>query len=280
MRGVASTMTGPVERFDCCRDSYQEFSVEYPTRSKEEAVKKPLFGMAVILVIAGSLNAADSRPRTLSVAGTAEVTVQPDICRMDFSIVTQNIRSAIEAYRTNNEASAKVQAAVKSVGIEDKDVQTANFSMSPQYHWSDRAKRRILDGYTVTHTLTVSVRDLEKVSTVLDTAVTSGVTDVQRISFTVEDPKKHTAKVRIEAIKAAQEKAEAIAKEAGVKLLKPISINEVEPRTSQNYYNVPPSAMLITGAVDEEYGSAPERPELAPGETRLTHTVQIIYEIE
>jgi hypothetical protein len=229
--------------------------------------------MAALLLVVTALSAAEKTPRTLTVTGTAEVTVKPDICYMSFSINTENVKKAIEAYRMNNETSDKVRSAVKSAGIEDKDIQTTNYSIAPQYRWDDKTKKRIFEGYTVNHTLSVSVRNLEKVSDILDAAVTSGASEVSGINFTVENPKKYTAGARIDAIKAARAKTEVIAKETGVKLLKPLSIKETEPRRAPYFAQANVEVTYATLGDGEEA-------TLEPGQAKLTHTVTITYEIE
>lgn len=236
-------------------------------------MKRCLYIVAAILLVVTALSAADKTPRTLTVTGTAEVTVKPDICYMSFSINTENVKKAIEAYRLNNETSDKVRSAVKSAGIEDKDIQTTNYSIAPQYRWDDKTKKRIFEGYQVNHTLSVSVRKLEKVSGILDAAVTSGTSEVRGINFTVENPKKYIAEARIAAINAAKDKAEIIANETGVKLLKPLSINETEPSRAPYFAQANVEAMYSTISGGEEE-------PLAPGQTKLTHTVTITYEIE
>ena len=237
-------------------------------------MKKYSYLFVALLLIASTLSAQNKTPHTLTVAGTAEVSVKPDICYMSFTVLTQGVKSAGVAYRTNNDTAAAVQAAVKSAGIEAKDIQTTQFSVAPAYHYDDKARRRIFDGYTVLHTLSVNVRDLDKVSKVLDAAVGSGVTEVSSITFTVENPKKYTADARLEAIKAAQTKAEIIAGATGVKLLKPMYITEDEPGNYANYY------AQANESMDALTRTASGEATLEPGQTKLTHTVHITYEIE
>jgi uncharacterized protein len=236
-------------------------------------MKQYLYILAALLLVVTSLIAAEKTPRTLTVTGTAEVTVKPDICYMNFSINTENVKKAIEAYQMNNEISEKVRSAVKSAGIEDKDIQTTNYSIAPQYRLDDKTKKRIFEGYTVNHTLSVSVRNLDKVSNILDAAVNSGANEVSGINFTIENPKKYTAGIRVDAIKVARAKAEIITKETDVKLLKPISIYEAEPGNWPGYF------AQSNVSVDQIQTAETEVP-LEPGQAKLTHTVTIIYEIE
>lgn len=215
-----------------------------------------------------------SSPRTLQVTGTAEVSVEPDICYMRFVITTEHKTSAKQAYRDNNRTIEAVASAIKSQDVAAKDVQTQNLTISPRYHWDDKHDRQIFEGYSVAHTLYVKLRKIDKASDVLDAAVEAGATQVTDVSFTVENPKKYLAEARIEAIKAAKTKAEAMAEAAGVQLLKPTSISEQEPYGWQRYMaqsNVSLERMVA--------GSAGEA-ALEPGEVKLSHTVTITYEIK
>lgn len=226
---------------------------------------------AVFLALVSSLSAQEQERRTLSVTGTAEIAVSPDICYMSFTVETQN-KSAVEAYTENNVIMNKVNANIKTQGIDAKDMNTSHFSIIPQYHYEDKTNKRIFDGYKVTHTLNVKVRDLSKVSKILDVAVSSGATGVQSIYFTVENPKKYAQEAREEAIQAARAKASQIAKLTGVKLGKPVTISESEPGGYERY---PQTSMRM-----RDGGFAEAEASLEPGEIKLRHTVYITYEIE
>lgn len=231
--------------------------------------------LAVILAAcaATALAAKDEPVRTIAVTGTAEKLTAPDICYLSFGVATFHRKSAGEAYRQNNTVMAAVSAAVKSLGIEAKDIQTANFSIAPQYHYEDEARRRVFDGYRVYHALNVNLRDLKRVSEVLDAAVGAGATEVGQVRFAVENPKQHTADVRLEAVRAAQAKAKSIAEVLGVKLGRPVSVSESEPDNWSRYYAQANVAM-------EASHSAGGAEVLEPGEFRLTRTVHVTFEIE
>ncbi len=236
-------------------------------------MKKIAAVLVVCLVVA--LAAAPEQPRrTLAVTGTAEVSVQPDICYISFGVETFHKKSAREAYRSNAEVMNAVSAAVKATGAESKDIQTSSFSVTPQYHYEDANQHRVFDGYRVYQALDVKVRELDKASAVLDAGMDAGATQVNNVTFAVENPKKYTADARIEAVKAAQDKAQSMADLTGVKLGKPISIIENEPGGWGQYYapqaNVAVDAASVGG---ESVG-------LQPGEFKLTRTVYITYEIE
>jgi uncharacterized protein YggE len=227
------------------------------------------------VILAGLLAAAGfaaETPHTLAVTGTAEVAVAPDICFLSFVVETEHRKSAATAYRENNELMTAVSDAVKALGIEPRDIQTRGFSLSPKYHWDDDRDKQVFDGYQASHTLFVSLRDTDKASSVLDAGVGAGATRVDGVSFTVENPKKYLAEARLEALRAARAKAEAMAGVAGVHLLKPISIVEQEPN-SWYRYAAQANVSLMAGA------GAPSEASLEPGEVKLTTTVHVTFEI-
>jgi len=235
-------------------------------------MKKTAAVLVLSLVVA--LAAAPEKPqRTLTVTGTAEVSVQPDICYVSFGVETLHKKSAREAYRANSELTNGLSAAIKAAGIEPKDIQTSSFLVTPQYHYDKDGQRRVFDGYRVYQSLDVNVRDLEKASAVLDAGMEAGATQVNNVTFAVENPKKYTADARVEAVKAAAAKAQTMADLTGVKLGKPITISESEPGGYNRYY-AQANVALDRASVDED------TPSLQPGQFKLTRTVHITYEIE
>jgi len=228
----------------------------------------------LVLSITIVLAAAPEQPRrTLAVTGTAEVSVQPDICYISFGVETFHKKSAREAYRTNAELMNAVTAAVKATGIAAKDVQTSGFTVTPQFRYGDDTRKRFFEGYRVYHALDVNVRNLERPSAVLDAGMDAGATQVNNVPFAVENPKKYTADARVEAVKAAQAKAQSMADLTGVRLGKPISISESEPGGWGQYYAQANVAL-------DRAASAEETPSLQPGQFKLSRTVHITYEIE
>jgi uncharacterized protein YggE len=238
-------------------------------------MKKILIAAMAILCAINLLKAEEEEPkrRTLVVTGTAELTVAPDICYMSFVVETIG-RKASEAYLENIEIMNAINAAIKAQGVESKDMRTTNFSFTPQYRYTDKDKR-IFEGYRVYNTLNVSVRDLSKVSNVLDAAVEAGASDVQGINFTVENPKKYTEEARREALRAARKKAEESAEILGFRLGTPIMVTESEPGAYQPYAQA--NVMMERAAyADGAVGGV----TLEAGEIKLARTVYVTYEIE
>ncbi len=226
------------------------------------------------VMVATAALAAEKPPRTLQVTGTAEKSMRPDICYIRLGVETRDAKSAGAAWRANAALANAVIAAVKAQGVEARDIQTSGLQVTPQYSYEGDAARRRFDGYLVRHTVAVSVRDIDKVSAVLDAAVGAGANDVQGVNFTVENPKQHTADVREEAVRAAQAKAQSMAGMLGVKLGKPLSVSEQEPGPWDQYYAQSNVALGRGGVV------AAEAMSFEPGEVKLARTVHIAFEIE
>ena len=235
---------------------------------------KKVITLVVVLAALAMAAPVEKTPRTLTVTGTAEVSVQPDICYVSFGAETVNKRSARDAYRTNSVLMNAITAAVKAAGIEAKDIQTAQFSVTPSYRTEEKTGKRLFDGYAVSQQIDVKVRDLEKVSAVLDAGIEAGATEIGSVSFTVENPKRYTADARMEAARAAQAKAQTMAEVMGVTLGKPTSITESEPGGYGNYY----AQSNVT--MESRSGDAVDTPSLQQGEVKLTRTVYVTYEIE
>jgi hypothetical protein len=93
----------------------------------------------------------------------------------------------------NNEAMAKVISTIEAAGVAKKDIQTSNFSVQPKYVYPKQTSNgeqqppRIV-GYTVSNSVSVIVRDLEKLGTIMDAVVSSGVNQMNGLSFTIAEP--------------------------------------------------------------------------------------------
>ncbi len=239
-------------------------------------MKKLYMPILALILAQGSLWAADDNSqkperRTLVVTGSADITVAPDICYMSFAVETNN-RKAGDAYKDNVELMNRINAAVKAQGVEAKDMQTTNFSIAPNYQYTEKGKRIFL-GYRVYNTLFVAVRNLSKVPAVLDAAIDAGALDVGGISFTVEDSKKYTEEVRRQALREARKKAEESAQILGFKLGTPINVSEAQPYDYNEGYS------KATGMMDRAVAEEAPAPAIEAGQLKLSRTVYVTYEI-
>jgi uncharacterized protein YggE len=184
----------------------------------------PLAILALSLLAAPAL--AQVPPPAISVTGEATVSVAPDQAMIDGG-VTSDAKTAREAAEANNAAMAKVLAALKGAGLDDKDTQTSRLSLQPKYT-ADRASGApaTVNGYRASNRVTIKVRDVSKVASVIDTLVGAGANEIGGINFVVSQASKALDEAREKAIADARRKADIYAKAAGVTLGDPISISE------------------------------------------------------
>jgi uncharacterized protein YggE len=168
--------------------------------------------------------AQTAAPAMISVTGEATVSVPPDLAEVDGG-VTSDAKTAREASEANNAAMGKVLLALKGAGIEEKDFQTSRLSLQPQSA-PGRSGPAAIVGYRASNRVTVRVRDVTKVASVIDTLVGAGANDIGGINFMVSQASKLLDDAREQAVADARRKAEIYAKAAGVTLGAPLSITE------------------------------------------------------
>ncbi|WP_316167779.1 MULTISPECIES: SIMPL domain-containing protein [unclassified Bradyrhizobium] len=160
----------------------------------------------------------------ITVSGEASVSAPPDLAQIDAGVAS-DAKTAREAAEANNAAMAKVLQALKAAGIADKDYQTSRLSLQPQYA-QNRPAQPAVTGYRASNRVTIKLRDVAKVASVIDTLVAAGANDAGNIYFSVAEPSKLLDQAREKAVADARRKAEIYAKAAGVTLGQPLSISE------------------------------------------------------
>lgn len=220
---------------------------------------------------------------TINVSGYGEAFGAPDIATFTFTVSSE--KSTVAAAQA--EATDKVNATVKYLtdgGIDKKDIQTTDYSVYPQYDYQTIAcqagvycpgGKQVLRGYQVRQTTTVKVRDTAKAGDLLTGVGTKGATEVSSLTFTFDDPNKLQNDARGKAIADAKDKADELAKELGVRIVRVVSFNE-----NGGGYPSPLYARDMaygTGAVANE--SKAVAPEISIGQNKVTSNVSVTYEI-
>jgi uncharacterized protein YggE len=176
-------------------------------------------------LVAGPVHAETDRPSFISVTGEAHISVPPDLAQIDGG-VTSEAKTAREASDANNAAMGKVLLALKGAGVDEKDYQTSRLSLQPLNSAPKPGAPSIITGYRASNRVTIRLRDVTKLASVIDTLVGSGANDIGGINFQVSQASKLLDDAREQAIADARRKAEIYAKAAGVTLGAPISISE------------------------------------------------------
>ena len=216
---------------------------------------------------------ADLSPR-ISVAGEGGVNLAPDMAILELAVVRQE-ETARAALNASSSAMSAVLAAMKSLGIDERDLQTSGFSIQPIYVYPpakpgvEREAPRIT-GYRVRNGLTVRVRDIASVGDVLDKSVTLGVNEGGNIRFTNDDPSSVITSARIDAVQQATAKANTLAEAAGVKIGKVLEISEQS-------YSPRPQPL---GRAQMMMAQSAESVPIAAGENTYKVTVNLIFAIE
>jgi uncharacterized protein YggE len=228
---------------------------------------------AVVMTLAGSLVAfaapagADNAPdRTISVSGTAQVTLKPDVAYVTFGTMT-NDKSAAAARDANNTLMGKVMAALKTQGVDvDRDVKTVNYSIYPRYDNNGTT----ITGYEVNNSIQVKVRNLDKLGAIMDAAVTAGANLSSGLYFDVEDNEAAYNQALVKAIENARQRAETLAKSAGGTVGTVVSASQ-----SGGYY--PPTPYYYgRNAMDMAAGEVP----VSSGTLQVSAYVSITFELK
>ena len=237
------------------------------------AATMPFTAALTLSSLAASAQEAAQNPAVISVSATGSATVVPDMARLDLTVQRQ-AKTARAALDANNDAMAAVLAEMRQQGIEDRDLQTANFSIQPQYHYpkssSGGHKAPKLTGYIVNNSLTVWIRDLSKLGSILDKSVSLGVNSGGGISFTTDKPAPVIEQARKNAVASAIAKAKTLTEAAGVKLGHILEISETNRQPPR------PRAMARMETAMAADAAVP----IAAGENSYSVTVNIRWALD
>jgi len=151
---------------------------------------------------------------SISVSGSSAIRVQPDRVVVVFGVETF-ARKPSTSRAQNAELSKAVLAAIRDQGVEDKDIATANLTIQPRYEDYDW---NVISGYGTRNAIAVTLRKVEKLEPVLIAALEAGATSVDGIEFSVTNLRELRDEARELSVKAALEKAAAMADAAGVQV--------------------------------------------------------------
>lgn len=224
--------------------------------------------MAFVLVFASAAGLGQDRQlqNTLTVTGTGEAKASPDVAYVTVGVITEG-RRAQEAAQANAALSQKVMAALRKLGIAEKDLQTSSFSVSPRYE--NRPNREpVITGYQVSNQVRATVRKLNQVGDAIDSALDAGANNVQGVYFGLEARSKPESEALAQAVSEARRKADVLARAAGVRITGVAQIHEGSG---------PRPVPLVEGRM--EMMSARAATPVAPGELSVSATVTIVYSI-
>lgn len=239
--------------------------------------------IALIVKIATDFNwVSRDDYNTITVDGDSEIYATPDIATISFGAQAEN-KDLTQAQADVEKVVSGAIDEIVSAGISKDDIKTTYYNSYPRYDYNRKCDTygcengdRVLLGYEVSQTVSVKVRDLDKVSAILGILGKAKVSDISGPNFDIEDRDALVQQAREEAIKEAKEKAKGLAKDLGVHLGKIVSFYE-------GGYGVPmyaaggDMAMSVTKDSREEATVSPTIPE---GQNRIYSSVSIVYKIK
>ncbi|OGG76864.1 hypothetical protein A3B35_02110 [Candidatus Kaiserbacteria bacterium RIFCSPLOWO2_01_FULL_54_24] len=220
---------------------------------------------------------------TITVSGEGEVFAVPDTATFSVTI-QEEAKQVKDAQKVATEKSNDIIAYLKKQGVEEKDIKTADYSVYPQYDYTNAAcsggycppGRQVLRGFQVSQTLTVKVRDTEKAGDLLSGVGELGASSVSGLSFELDtaDQSAKEAEARGKAIEDARTKAEALAGQLGVSLVRIVGFSE------NGNYPVYYAKAEMSMTADGRGGAAlPPSPQIPVGENKIVSNVSVTYEI-
>lgn len=217
----------------------------------------------------------DRNEDQITISGSGTVYAKADIANIEIGFKTGTKKTASEATVENSEKMNKIVAAVKKLGIEDKDIKTTNYTLNPMYNWT-QAKGQELVGYEASQNVSLKIRDLSKIGDVIARTTEQGANQVGSIAFTIDDEYALKNQAREEAIKKAKEKAEMIAAQTGIKLGKIKGFYEsASPVISPLMYS-----NVRKEAAYDEVSESIAVPEIQSGQNEIRAEVTLTYEVK
>lgn len=212
--------------------------------------------------------AADTmfRATTFNLSAHGETRVAPDMATINLGVMTEG-KTAAEALSANGVRMNAVMASLKKAGIAERDIQTSNLNLNPQYRYVENQPPQ-LTGYQVSNQVTVRVRDLKRLGAAVDATVNAGANQVNGISFGLDDPTAAENAAREAAVKALSAKAELYAKATGHRISRLVTLSEGGGYTPQ-----PPMPMMAMR------GKAEDSTSVASGELSVRIDITGLYEL-
>lgn len=225
----------------------------------------------------------DQQMPMLSIQGMGEVTTTPDLATFSFS-VEEDRKTQEEAQTASAEKVNAIVASLKESGVEEKDIQTSDYSVSPKYKYPDPdptpkvvrdnigypPQDMIQVGYTASQRVTVKVRAIDKAGALLGSVGEKGATNISSLSLTVDDMEKVKNEARALAIEDAKTKAGERAKQLDVRLGRMVSFYE-NTGYGDDFRIAKGASLSISGNAEQA------TPEISVGENKYRINVTLNY---
>ncbi|NRH20940.1 SIMPL domain-containing protein [Candidatus Gracilibacteria bacterium] len=239
------------------------------------ALSALIVGIAIVLAswvigqnINHTANITNGNQNSISVNGDGKVFAKPDTFLLTV-VAQEKSKTTKEGFAQVAAKIGEVQKLLKDNGIEEKDIQSVNISINPNYNY-DNGKSTI-DGFMATHGLQVKIRNLESIDTILAGVSTIANVQIQNTAYDIDDKTKLYTEARNLAIAKAKQKAEDMAKASGINLGKVVTISESQGYVQPMYANQYAKSEMANDAMGGGTVSV--------GQLEISTNVSISYEI-
>jgi hypothetical protein len=230
-----------------------------------------MLGMVTIPSIAGAQQSTITQTiagTRLDVNATGEVARVPDLAIISAGVVSRSA-TAGAALQDTADRMQRVLAALKRSGVGDRDIQTSNVSLNPEYRYVENQPPQLV-GYTASNTVTVRFRDIRNSGKILDALVGQGANQINGPTLTIDKPEAALDEARAKAIAVGRARAELYARSLGLRVVRVVSVNE-----SGGSYPVPPPMPMYARAEMAQAKTAIE-----PGEQKLQVNLAMTFELQ
>lgn len=225
----------------------------------------------VAVIMADKINTQDR----FSVSGSGTVYAKADIANIQVGLRTGTKKTAAEATIDSTNKMNEIISELKNLGIEEKDIKTSNYNLSPVYNYTSSRGQELI-GYEVSQNVSLKIRDLSKIGDVIAKTTEKGANQIGNISFTIDDEYELKNQARELAIEKAKEKAALIAEQSGMKLGEIKSVYENSNDAEMVMYNSYSNAKVMLDSAGVGIAS----PTIQSGQNEVKVEVTLTYEVK
>lgn len=215
----------------------------------------------------------------ITVSGEGEIYAKPDLAIINFQVLSE-AKTVSPAMEDNTKKMNAVIEAVKSLGVQEQDLKTTSFNISPQYQWyytqtclyPPCPQNRVLVGYEVSQSLQVKIRDMAKIGDIIQGATAAGSNQAGDLQLTIDKQDELKAQAREQAIEKAKAKAKELSSQLGIKLVRITSFIESGASPYFPYY--------MEGMALGKGGGEAAAPRIETGQNKIAVNVSITYQID
>jgi len=230
-----------------------------------------LLGAAAIPAVAEAQQATITQAiagTRLDVTATGEVTRVPDIAIISTGVVTK-ATTAGSAIQQAAARMSRVRAALKAAGVEDRDIQTSNISLNPDYRYDNNQPPKVV-GYQASNTVSVRFRDIAASGKIIDALVAEGANQINGPTLTIDKPEAALDEARARAIASGRARAELYARSMGMRVARTVAVSE----SGGNYAPPPPMPVMMEARAQSASS------KIDPGEQKLQVNLAMTFELQ